>query len=249
MITKHNFSFEVRQVHLHSKLYFSLKNWKNHLNSEFCYRFLQFEFTNTPKDNDFTGQTLRIFQAGHLFEDLAIKWLRDTGFELLTEKANGSQFGFSVASGKVRGHIDGVITKAPDSLNLTLPMLWECKSLNNKSWQDTVKKKLAKSKPIYAAQVAIYQAYMESSIEGISNNPALFTAVNKDTAELYHELVPFDAKLAQQLSDKAVNILKATAVNELLPPISTKRDYYTCNFCPWQERCVQYKWIYNHSPS
>jgi hypothetical protein len=26
----------------------------------------------------------------------------------------------------------------------------------------------------------------------LSANPALFTAINKDTAELHHELVPFD---------------------------------------------------------
>jgi hypothetical protein len=48
------------------------------------------------------------------------------------------------------------------------------------------------SKPVYAAQLAVYQAYMESSVAGLSANPALFTAINKDTAELHHELVPFD---------------------------------------------------------
>ena len=91
--------------------------------------------------------------------------------------------------GKIKGHIDGVITSAPNELNLKFPMLWECKSLNNKSWNDTVKKGLVISKPIYAAQVAIYQAYMESQIEGICKNPALFTAINKDTAEIHFELI------------------------------------------------------------
>ena len=38
-----------------------------------CERALQFEYADAAKDEgrDFDGQTLRIFAAGHLFEDLA----------------------------------------------------------------------------------------------------------------------------------------------------------------------------------
>ena len=131
---------------------------------ENCSRKLQYEYTNTPKDEGFSGQTLRIFAAGHVFEDLAIRWLRLAGFELFTEKPNGYQFGFSVADGRIRGHVDGIINGAPEALGLTFPMLWECKSLNAKSWKDTVKRGVAKSKPVYAAQMATYQAYMEGSV-------------------------------------------------------------------------------------
>ena len=212
-----------------------------------CSRALQFEYTNTPKDENqnFTGKTLRIFQAGHVFEELAIKWLRQAGFDLITEKKDGFQFGFSALNGKIKGHVDGVIIDAPkelkSDLNLTFPMLWECKSLNNKSFNDTVKKGLAISKPIYAAQIAIYQAYMESSIDGISQNPTLFTAINKDTAELYFELIKFDQALAQKLSDKAVRIITSVQAGELLPRISSDSSYFECKFCPWQERCFNLK--------
>ena len=204
-----------------------------------CNRALQYEYLNTPKDagRDFSGRTLRIFAAGHVFEELAIEWLRKAGFTLHTEKADGSQFGFSVAGGKIRGHVDGIITAAPESLWLETPMLWEMKSLNNRSWNDTVKKGLSVSKPIYAAQIATYQAYMEGSIEGISRNPALFTAINKDTAELYHELIPFNAPLAQEMSDKAVRILNASEAGELLPRITRERSHFQCRLCDWQDRC------------
>lgn len=204
-----------------------------------CNRALQFEYTDTPKDEDqnFTGKTLKIFEAGHVFEDLMIRWLRLSGIDLLTNKPNGNQFGFAVAGGKVKGHIDGVIIGAPKNLDFQFPMLWECKSLNEKSWKDVVKKGLAISKPIYAAQVAIYQAYMEGSIEGISKNPALFTAINKNTAEVYFELVTFDKALAQKSSDRAVMILRATEAHELLPRIANDPTYFECKFCPWQERC------------
>jgi hypothetical protein len=208
-----------------------------------CSRALQFEYTNTQKDENqnFTGKTLRIFQAGHVFEELAIKWLRQAGFDLITEKRGGSQFGFSALNGKIKGHVDGIIIDSPEELNLTFPMLWECKSLNNKSFNDTVKKGLAVSKPIYAAQIAIYQAYMESSIDGISQNPTLFTAINKDTAELYFELIKFDQALAQKLSDKAVRIITSTDAGELLPRISSDSSYFECRFCPWSERCFNLK--------
>ncbi len=204
-----------------------------------CSRALQFEYTDTPKDEDqnFTGRTLKIFQAGHVFEELMIKWLRLAGINLITQKQNGNQFGFAVAGGKVKGHIDGVIIDAPEDFDFKFPMLWECKSLNDKSWKDVVKKGLAASKPIYAAQVAIYQAYMESQIEGISKNPALFTAINKDTAEIHFELINFDQELAQKTSDKAVQILCATESHELLPRIATDSTYFECKFCPWQQRC------------
>lgn len=204
-----------------------------------CSRALQYEYTNTSKDEErnFSGKTLRIFAAGHVFEDLAITWLRQAGFDLYTEKPNGHQFGFMVAQGRIRGHVDGIINGALADLGLSFPMLWECKSLNNKSWNDTAKRGLTLSKPVYAAQVATYQAYMEGSVPGISKNPALFTAINKDTAELYHELVPFDGKLAQDMSDKAVRVITACEAGELLPRIARERTHFECKMCDWQDRC------------
>ena len=207
-----------------------------------CERALQYEYAQAPKDDgaEFDGRTLRIFAAGHVFEDLAAGWLRAAGFELYTTRGNrpeGGQFAFSVAGGRIRGHVDGIIAAGPEGLLPAAPALWECKSLNAKSWKDTAKRGVAVSKPVYAAQIAVYQAYMEASVPGISGNPALFTAINKDTAELFHELVPFDGALAQAASDKAVRILRATEAGELLPRIAQSPDFHECRFCPWASRC------------
>ena len=202
-----------------------------------CARALQYEYAKTPKDEDFSGQTLRIFEIGHVFETLALDWLRQAGFEIFSERPNGQQFGFSVAKGRICGHVDGIVNDAPADLGMTFPAIWECKSMNAKSWRDTVKNGLHKSKPIYAVQVATYQAYMEGAVSGVSKNSALFTAVNKDTAEIYHELVPFDAALAQQASDRAVNVIRATEIGEMLPRIAATPDHFECAFCPYQQRC------------
>ena len=207
-----------------------------------CERALQFEFAGAPKDEgaDFGGQTLRIFEIGHQLEDLAIRWLRAAGLDLYTRKGNrpdGEQFGFSVAGGRIRGHVDGIIDDAPAALGLHTPALWECKTMNAKNWRACVQDGVAVAKPVYAAQIALYQAYMEGTIPGISTNPALFTAINKDTAELHHELVPFDAGFAQRMSDRGVRILQSTDAGELLPRIATNRDFFECRFCAWAARC------------
>jgi hypothetical protein len=66
---------------------------------------------------------------------------------------------------------------------------------------------------------------------------SLFTAVNKDTQELFHELVSFDARHAQELSDKAVAIIRAVEAHELPPRIADAPDYYLCRFCFFSHRC------------
>ena len=207
-----------------------------------CERALQFEFAGAPKDDnaDFSGRTLRIFAIGHALEDLAVAWLRGAGVDLYTRKGNhhdGEQFGFSVAGGRIRGHADGIIAGGPDALKLGVPALWECKTMNAKNWRETVKSGVAVAKPIYAAQIALYQAYMDASIPGLASNPALFTAINKDTAELHHELVPFNAELAQRMSDRAVRILRATDAGELLPRMARERDHFECRMCAYANRC------------
>ena len=204
-----------------------------------CERALQFEYADAPVDlgAEFPGRTLRIFEVGHALEDLAIRWLRLSGFNLYTRRKDGEQFGFSVADGRIQGHLDGVIANAPPDLGLTFPMLWECKSMNDKNWRDTVKKGVAVTKPVYAAQIATYQAYMEPAIPGIASNPALFTAINKDTQEIWSELVPFDGGLAQRMSDRAVRVIRATEVGELLPRVATEPSYYECKCCAWANRC------------
>jgi hypothetical protein len=197
-----------------------------------CERQLQFEYAQAPVDygRDFQGRILRIFERGHLNEESMVTWLRGAGFDLRTHKANGEQYGFSVAEGRLQGHIDGVFVDGP--AGFAYPALWETKNLNAKSWRDVEKKGLAISKPVYAAQVAVYQAYLD-----LHEHPAIFTAVNADTMEIYAELVPFDAALAQRMSDRAVRVITATEAQEQLPRAYLDPTHFECKFCSYAERC------------
>ncbi len=197
-----------------------------------CLRQTQYERQDIEPDDGKRkdGKTLRILQAGHLFEDMTARELKLAGFDLKTHDKGGEQFGFSVGGGQIRGHIDGVLCGGP--VTMLYPALWEHKALGQKSWNEVVKKGVTAAKPVYAAQITMYQAYMD-----LTEAPALFTARNRDTQQLYHEVVPFDSALAQRMSDRAVQILEATKAGELLPRIAGNPSYFQCRWCDFAERC------------
>jgi hypothetical protein len=207
-----------------------------------CERALQFEFTATPKDAGagFDGRLLRIFGIGHALEDLAVAWLRGAGFDLHTHRGggpDGEQFGFSVAGGRVRGHVDGILAGGPGIPGMAFPALWGCKTMNAEAWREAASKGVAAAKPIYAVQIAVCQAYMDAAVPGVAEHPARFTAINKGAAELHHEAVPFDPELAQRMGDRAVRVLRATDAGELLPRVTAQPGHRGCRFCPWANRC------------
>jgi hypothetical protein len=196
-----------------------------------CARKLAYEYAHAVVDagKEFDGRTLRIFDVGHQFETLSIRWLQAAGFDLRTHRRDGEQFGFTTANGRIRGHIDGVIVGGPD-VGVAWPVLWEHKALKAKSWSDTVRRGVRVSKPIYFAQLQLYMAYMELEA-------ALFTVLNKDSQELHHEFVALDVTAAQALSDKAVGVVRAAEAGELPPRIAASPDFYLCRWCPYAQRC------------
>lgn len=210
-----------------------------------CLRQIQYDFLAVPKDEgqDFAPKTLRIFEAGHRGEDLVASWLRLAGFDLRTERDDGRQFGFTALGGRFKGHIDGCLVGGP--VEMAYPVLWETKALGASSWKDTVKRGVAVSKPVYAAQIALYQAYLDLP------NPALFTALNRDTQEIYAEPLSFDAALAQRMSDRAVEVVRASDAQELLPREAAEPTSVVCKGgmaaghwhppCAWAQRCWRAK--------
>lgn len=198
-----------------------------------CARKIQYDFTDTPKDEDkgFSGRTLRKFGAGHYFEDDTAELMRDAGFDLQTHRPeDGSQFGFEALDGKFSGHIDGVICGGPTWL--CTPCLWEHKAVGHKSFSKHQKNNILQANKTYAAQIAVYQAYLN-----LTENPAVFTVRNTDTQEIYWELVPFNAPLAQDMSDRAVNIVKATEAGETLPRAFAQSTHFECRWCSYAKTC------------
>ena len=197
-----------------------------------CARRLQYQFFATPKDHGrhTPGRTMRVFHRGHGMEAWMAQWLRQAGFALRTHDADGEQFGFALADGRIRGHADGILEGGPDGV--LYPALWENKAVGAKTFGELQRKRLVSARPVYAAQVALYQAYLQ-----LHAQPALFTAINADDMAIYAERVPFDAALAQRASDRAVDILRACDMGERLPRIATTPTHFECRGCAWQDRC------------
>jgi len=177
-----------------------------------CLRRIQFDWWCKPV---LAARTREIFDRGHYFEERSRQRLIAAGFRFAPPEA----LAFSAAGGALRGHADGIIIHGPDlpGACLIYPLVWECKGINAKNWRALERDNLEKTFPQYAAQVALYQAYLDVT------NPALFTAVNAERAQLW--------------SDRAVTVIEATRAGELLPRGYDDPDEWRCRLCPHKERC------------
>ncbi|MDR1551812.1 MAG: hypothetical protein LBS14_04010 [Holosporaceae bacterium] len=114
-----------------------------------CARCIQYTFIGTRPDKPDTGRQSRIFEIGHVLENVVANWLKNAGFELQICDESGKQFSFSQANGRIQGHVDGIIHDGP--ITAKYPILWECKTMKAVSWRDLVKDKLEIANPQYTA--------------------------------------------------------------------------------------------------
>jgi hypothetical protein len=190
-----------------------------------CPRKVQYEWWCRA---DIPARIRRIFDRGHYFEAYIRERLIEAGFVF---DHDPGKLGFSVCHGDLQGHADGLIVKAPASVQLETPCLWEHKALNAKNFRAVERDGLAKAFPKYAAQVGLYQAYLDYT------NPCLFTCIDANNCELLHFAVPFDAERAQYWSDRAAMIIVATRNSELLPRFTENSEDWRCKMCSYRGRC------------
>jgi hypothetical protein len=189
-----------------------------------CARRIQFDWWCKPT---LSARTREIFARGHHHEARMREQLAAAGFKFAPPDA----LAFTAADDALRGHADGIILAGPGQPYLSYPCIWECKALGAKNWRAIERDGLEMAFPKYAAQVVLYQAYLDIT------NPALFTAVNCDNCEPLHFLVPFNAERAQLASDRAAMIIEATRAGELLPRGYDDPTDWHCRICPHVERC------------
>ena len=190
-----------------------------------CLRKIQFDWWCTPAH---LTQTRDIFARGHFFEELSRQHLIRAGFKF----ASPERLSFKAANGLFRGHADGILVSGPELPGTDYPALWEHKCLSDKGWRMLERDGIEKAYPYYAAQVWIYQAYLE-----VTEHPAIFTAVNGNTCARLHLLIPFNVEQAQAWSDRAVTVIEATRAGELLPRAYDDPNDWRCKACGHRERC------------
>jgi len=190
-----------------------------------CLRKVQYDWQVAPVH---LSRTLDIFARGHFLEEMSRQHLLRCGFKF----APAERLGFSAADGLFRGHADGIIVAGPELPGFAYPSLWEHKGLNSRGWRAIERDGLERAYPQYAAQVWLYQAYLD-----VTENPALFTVTNADTCERLHLLVLFNAEQAQAWSDRAVAVIEATRAGELLPRGFNDSTDWHCRMCGHTTRC------------
>lgn len=183
------------------------------------------------------ARVLRLFNRGHLEEARFAAMFIAAGIQLWREEAPGQQFRVSYFGGHYGSAIDGVGRGFPEMPQEN--MLTEMKTHNKKSFTKLAGEKdsegnwvkppegVKKTKPEHYAQMMQYGRYY-----GLRY--AMYCAVCKDDDELYFEIVPIVAQVADAYIERSRRIIFA---KEAPPKISTNASFWRCKYCDHRRVC------------
>lgn len=166
---------------------------------------------------------LRLFDRGHLEEDRFVGWLRKAGVTVYqNDPATGKQFRFQGYKGHYGGEIDGV----GEGL-IPGPYLLEFKTHNEKSFKDLVANKVEMSKPMHYVQMQMYMGQYQLP-------RALYLAIDKNSDQLYDEVVEFNQAVYDKYLARAAYIIDAP---EPPPKMNTNPSWFECKWCDFHPVC------------
>ena len=209
-----------------------------------CTRATWFDF-RWAMQSKFDARMLRLFNRGHIEEGRIISLLLMCGFDFWQQDAEGKQFRISAAGGHIGGSGDGVLQGLPDLAPGTF-VLAEFKTHKADSfeklagkaqlWRSHVEdpanhlfmgKGVEQTKPQHYVQMQIYMKRM-----GLA--ACLYCASNKDTDDLYMELVPIDPKV----EEKYIELGTKLVFQKYPPPkINNSPGYWKCRTCDSRAVC------------
>lgn len=189
-----------------------------------CARELWYSF-RWATDRKHEGRMIRLFNRGHLEEARFIAMLLMIGCQVYQQDAAGNQFRISHAQGHFGGSGDGIIIGVPDVPDQ--PVLGEFKTHNDKSFTQLIDEGVREYKFEHYVQMNCYMRKM-----GI--NYALYLAINKNTDELYGEIIIINPELADQFLDRGEKIVFA---KEAPAKINESPGFYKCRFCDHRPVC------------
>lgn len=193
----------------------------------------------------FDGRILRLFNRGHLEEGRFIPMFLMIGCEVFQQDADGNQFRISHAEGHYGGSGDGVIVGLPDFPERT-PALAEFKTHGEKSFielagkldewrkhREDPRRYCFTGKGVRDAKFEHY-VQMQQYMRKMNLTVALYGAVNKNTDDIYMELVTLDTAIADQFLDRGEQIVWLKT-----PPkrISDSPGFWKCRFCDHRPVC------------
>ncbi len=212
-----------------------------------CARALWYGFRWYTK-SVFNGKTLRLFNRGHLEEGRFISLLLMIGVQIFQQDAHGKQFRISELGGHLGGSGDGVALGVPD-LPPAMAGLTEWKThsessfaeLAGKDWRKVHEGLVDPKKPQLpfsgkGVREAKFQHYvqMQTYMRKMDLMFALYGAVNKNTDDIYMEIVVLDTQFADQFLERGRKIIMLAQ-----PPkkLNESPGWYGCTFCDHKPVC------------
>lgn len=183
------------------------------------------------------GKLLRLFNRGHLEEARFAAMFMAAGIQIWREEAPGKQFRVSYFGGHYGSAIDGVGCGFPEMPSEN--MLMEMKTHNNKSFvklageKDSEGNYVKEPQGVQVAKIEHY-AQMQQYQQYYKLNYGMYCAVNKDTDELYFEIVPTVEKTADAYRERSRRIIFA---KEAPPKLSNNPSFWKCKYCDQKRVC------------
>lgn len=192
-----------------------------------CARAIWYGFNWALKPH-FKGQTLRLFNRGHLEEARMIACLLTIGCKVFQQDENGNQFRISDMGGHYGGSGDGVALNIPD-LPPNTPALLEFKTHNDKSFTKLKAEGVRSAKWEHYVQMNQYMPKM-----GLP--AALYVGVNKNNDELYAEIIMPDTANSEEYLDRARKIIP---IRSAPAKLNESPGFFLCKWCDYSKICHQ----------
>lgn len=175
----------------------------------------------------FPGRIMRLFNRGHLEEARFVAIMRTIGCTLYQADENQKQYRVSYFGGHYGSAIDGVVIGIPDLPDPSMPALAEFKTHGEKSFVSLQSKGLFAAHKKHYIQMQQYMGYYKLNV-------GLYLAVNKNTDELYAELIEYDPDWDQYSVNRSKQIIFA----KVAPPrYSDRPSDFECRYCDHKMLC------------
>lgn len=186
----------------------------------------QFRWCLAPS---FPGRVLRLFDTGNLEEERIVRDLRNVGVEVYDRDPDDPDKQIRYSDPNCGGHFSGSLDGVGIGIKAA-PKTWhvlEFKTSNTRIFREMETSGVLSVKPEHYAQI---QCYLNWS--GLRN--AYYVMVCKETDEMYDERIDYDPETAKLLSERAHEIIFASAPPEKMHPCS---DGPECRYCDYKSLC------------
>jgi len=170
---------------------------------------------------------LRLFNRGHLEEGRMQALLDTIGCELFLSDTEDKQYGFEILNGLIGGSCDGVALHVPD-VPKGEHCLIEFKTSNAKRFAALTKNGLVNEQLTHYVQMIVYMFKLDLKF-------GLYLVTNKDTDELYGEILEANDELAESFLERAEQIVRC--VDVVPARINESPGWFLCRCCDYKNVC------------